>query len=95
MHDRGERSTKRREFLGDFKPRASTGGLSILENLSVLPTIQQRYRQDVANFEEFAALRQYSLRNAAEVDLAALVEFLDFLFLEGEDAALGQRVVAG
>ena len=59
----------------------------------MLPITKQRYNQDVEAFNEFARLYGFSFQTADQVDLA-IIEFLDHLFLEGEDVAVGQRAVA-
>ena len=90
---KGEKAEKREQHCGGFQLRASTGQLSVLEDLSVLPITKAKYEADHERFVEFPRQHHLAITDVGQVDVT-MVEFLDQLFLEGEDVAVGQRVVA-
>ena len=57
------------------------------------PATRRDYQRRLDDFHDFTGKHQLPLRTGEQVD-HALLEYLDFLFLEGQRADAGERVVA-
>jgi len=91
--DREERAAKRQAFFGSFRSHGGVAITSILETHSVLEVTRRDYQERVRKFEEFVAEVRLPVDSVSAID-AALVEYLDMMFLEGFTIEEANKTVA-
>lgn len=93
-----EHKKKRERALGRLrkyskKMRATRGEKGLLEMASIKEPQRKDYARRLEMFYSFVLRYQLKIETEAELD-AALCEFVDHLYLEGEDSSFGQKLQA-
>eukprot|EP00439_Symbiodinium_sp_Y106_P085585 s532_g29.t1 len=74
-------------------PSPARGEKSLLEMGSVTDATRQDYGNKLSEFYDFAAFHLLDTRTEEQLDVA-LLEYCDFLYLDGEDSNFGQKLQA-